>query len=131
MHVMLKMMITEKDIKSLRFHETRWGKITNWTFIIAPVFLVVMGVLDLYIASKIGSIDGLEFIQLFQSWIKGVDIDGQYSGIYLKAMEAITDAMHFLGFAIFILGIRYVYHSRIKMESRILETLKNLGAIKD
>ena len=124
-------MITEKDIKALRRHQSRSGRIASWAVVIAPVFLVVMGVLNLHLASKIGSIAGVDLVQLFQSWIAGVNVNTQYSGLYLKAMERLTTALLHFCFAIILFIFAYGYHSRRKLDSRILGTLKRSGVLKD
>jgi len=124
-------MITDKDIQVLRRHESRSGRIANSAVVIAPVFSVVMGALNLHLASRIGSIAGVDLVQLFQSWIEGVDVNSQYSGLYLKAMGRLTTAVLQFGFAIILAIIAYGYHTRRKMDARILGTLKRSGVCED
>jgi len=123
-------MITENDIKELRLHKTRSGKICNWIFIIFPIFLSLIGFLNLYIASRIGNKIGYNFLTLFQSWLKGVDMRSQYSGIYIKAMERLSTSLLQFGVAFIVLIFAYGYQKRCKMNQRIYETLKQNGLIK-
>ena len=118
-------MITEKDIKALSRYQTRSGKIANWAIVIFPIFLLIVAFLNLYVASKIGSSEGFNLIQLFIGWIEGIDVKTQYSGIYFKAMERLTTALLQIGFALICSIFAYFYHNRKKMDERILESLKN------
>ena len=124
-------MITEKDIKTLRRHQGRSGRIASWAIVIALVFLVVMGLLNLHLASRIGSIAGVDLAQLFQSWLTGVEVNSQYSGLYVKAMARLTTALLHFVFAIILFILAHAYHSRRKLDTRILGTLKCSGVLKD
>ena len=117
-------MITESDIKTLKRHETRMGTIAYWMLIIAPIFLVVVGSLNLWLASKIGSSNGYNLDFLFQSWIEGINVNQQYSGLNLKAMERLETALFQFGLAIIFIFATYGYHRRRQMDIRILETLR-------
>ena len=124
-------MITEKDIKVLSRYQTRSGKIANWAIVIAPIFFLIVAFLNLYAASKIGSYEGFNLTQLFISWIEGIDVKAQYSGIDLKAMERLTTALLQIGFALIFSIFAYIYRNRKKMDERILETLINSEEIKN
>jgi hypothetical protein len=123
-------MITEKDLKTLSSYQTRSGKITSWAIVIAPIFFLIVAFFNLYAASKIGSYEGFNLTQLFKSWIEGIDVRVQYSGIYLKAMERLTTALLQIGFALILSLFAYSYNKRKKMDERILEALKNSEEIK-
>ena len=124
-------MITEKDIKMLKRHETRMGKIAYWMIIIGPIFLVVIGCLNLWLAFKIASSRGCNLSCLFQCFIENINVNQQYSGFYLKVMERLSIALLYFVLA-FILFIQcYGYYLRRKMEIRILETLRQSGVLKD
>lgn len=101
---MVKTMITQKDIKALTFHRTRFGRIATWIVFILPIFCFIMGALNLHVAARIGRYSGHDLGSLFHSWFKGVEVDKQYTGLYLKAMDRLTTAL--LGFGTgFILSI--------------------------
>ena len=99
--------------------------------IVAPIFLVIMGVLNLSLASRIGGNVGVELYQLFQGWIEGVDVTKQYYGMYVKAMERLTTALLQFGLAFVLSIVAYGYHRKRKMYARILETLTRSGMLKD
>ncbi len=118
-------MITEKDIKVLNHYRTRAGKTAYWASILVPIFFLVVAIINFHYASAIGSHEGINLAQLFTDWEEGIDIDSQYSGLYLAAMECFTNALLQMGLAIFSSVFAYAYHSRRKMDERILETLKS------
>ena len=124
-------MITDSDIKALRHYTTRSGKIANWMIVIAPIFLFVVGILNLYLAFKIGSNEGYSLWTLFQSWIEGINVNKQYSGLYLKAMERLGTALLQFGFSLILSIMVYGYHKTRRMNARILETLKHTGVLKE
>ena len=117
-------MINQKDIKALKQHETLYGKIANWIFIGAPILFFVIGILNLKLASVIGSKNGYDLNMLFHDWIQGVDVNKQYSGIYLKAMERLTTALLQFGGALIFTVAVYANQILIKRNKRILDTLR-------
>ena len=124
-------MITDSDIKALRRYKTRSGKIANWMIVIAPIFLFVVGILNLYLASKIGSNEGYSLWALFQSWIEGINVNKQYSGLYLTAMERLETALLQFGLSLIFSITVYGHHKTRRMNARILETLKHSGVLKE
>ena len=116
-------MITEKDIRNLRRHQTTMGKVYSWFLVVIPFFVFIMGVLNLELASKIGGRAGYSLANLCQNWIAGVDVSAEYSGIHVKAMEMLsTAALHF-GLTLVFSIAAYAHHKTRKLNTRILETL--------
>jgi hypothetical protein len=124
-------MINQKDIKALKQYETLHGKIANWIFICAPILFFVVGILNLKLASIIGNKNGYTLNILFHDWIQGVDVNKQYSGIYLKAMERLTTALLQFGGAIILTAALYTNQILKKRNKRILDTLRHNGLIND
>ena len=124
-------MITEKDIKTLKYHETRSGKITSIALIALPILLIIVGVLNLYIASRYGSNVKVDLFQLIQNWFEGIDVTKQYTGMYLKAMERLETAFLDFGLALILAPLSYGFHKIRKMYSRILKSLTNNGILKN
>jgi len=119
--------ISENDIKSLQSYETSLGKIANWAIILAPLFLMILCFFNLYLASRIGYNDGIDFLTLLQTWIKGVNVNDMYPGIMVLALDRIGTAVLQLGFSIIFAILAYAYHKRRKMDLRIIATLRNKG----
>ncbi len=88
-----------------------------------------MCLLNLKLASDIGNKDGYNLSQLFQSWVQGVNVSKQYSGIYLKALERLTTALLQFGVAIILFVAVYTYQAIRKRNMRILEKLRHHGVI--
>ena len=124
-------MITEKDIKMLKRYETRMGKLAHWILIFTTPLLFVGGCFNLWLAFRIGNIQGYNLGHLFQSFIEGLNLNKQYSGAYLKAMERLVTGLSELWAAIIFAVILYSYNLRRKMDMRILETLRESGAIQE
>ena len=124
-------MITEKDRKDLSWHQTATGKIYSWCLFMIPFFILVMGVLNLELASRIGDRAGYNLGYLFQSWIAGVDVSTEYSGTYVKAMERLTTAVLQFGLTLVFSIAAYAHYRARKMNARILETLKQGGLLGD
>ena len=121
-----KYMITEKDLKALGSYQTRYGKIAYWAIVFVPFFFLIMALLNIYDASKIGTSIGIGMQELFKRWIEGIDIGTQYSGIFLAAMERLTTAMLHFGMAVILSFFALTYHKRRKMDERILEALRKV-----
>jgi hypothetical protein len=124
-------MITEKDIKILKRYETRMGKIAHWIVISAAPFFALVGCFNLWLASRIGNIGGYSLGDLFQGFIEGINLNNQYSGLYLKAMERLSTGLFEIGGASVFLIMIYSYNMRRKMDMRILKTLRESGVIKE
>ncbi len=122
-------MITEKDIKILKTYETPLGRITNWAVILFPFILGVGIFFNLYLASRIGNNAGYDLIHLTQTWVQGVEINNQYSGMFLAAIQRLETAILQLSFTVIFAILAYAYHKRRRMDLRILETLKNNGLL--
>ena len=124
-------MITEEDIRALKVHETRTGIIAHWALVIVPLFFLVTGVLNLWLALKTGGCAGLDLIHLFQNWGKGIEVGIQYPEPYLRAMQRLTTALLLIGGAIPLFILAYGNNKRRKLDARILATLKEAGIIKE
>lgn len=125
----LKTMITEKDIKVLNIYNTPVGKITDWVVILTPLVMILFGFFNLFLGTRIGDNAGYDVIPLLHAWIKSVDVNSQYSGVFIAAMERLTTAFLQIGLAVTTSLLAYVYYKRRAMDSRILETLKQKGLL--
>ena len=121
-------MITENDIKLLKRHETQMGKFEYWLLIFAPLFFIVIGCLNLWFAFLLGNSQGYNLGYLFQGVIEGINLNQQYSGLYLTALERLEVALFEFGLAIFFLLMFYSYNRRRRVDMRVLETLRQSGA---
>jgi len=116
-------MITEKDIKMLRSSQSRNGKVSFWVLVTVTFVFLAAAILNLHIASKIGSFRGYSLIQLIQCWIIGVDSNAQYSGIYVAATQRLLLSFLQIILALMFSILTYGHCIRRKMDERILEAL--------
>ena len=123
-------MITEKDIKRLKYFNTRFAKIVFYGLLFFPIFLLIMGGLNLHLASKFGKYAGYSLGDLFKSWIEGIDIHKQYSGFYIKALERLEASLTDFMFSIIFLCGPVIFVKSKKINERLLNTLIQNGVIK-
>jgi hypothetical protein len=90
-----QMKLTDKEIKSLQAFEGKIGKLRYALILFVPIFFAVMCVTNLYWANRIGMHEGHSLSNLFNDWIRGIDINHfySYSGLYLKAQERFSTAV--------------------------------------
>jgi hypothetical protein len=117
-------MIEDKIKKSLTKYGGKKGIISFYMICFAPVFMLLMGFLNLYASSKWSSLAKLDFLDLLKMWVRSIDIDISYSGVSLKALERFETALLQFGFAL-IFGI-FAYGAKIQriMNSKIIDILK-------
>jgi len=87
-------------------------------------FLTVMGILHLFMAASWAGLVNLNFSQALQGWLKGIDFERQYSGIYLKAMEQFDVASMMLGVAIFMLTLSFLNRQERHHKARLLAVIE-------
>ena len=124
---MCETMITEKDLKELRSYQTRNGKIKFWSFIAGSFIFLSIALLNLCSASKIGSLQGFNLVQIFRCWGEGINLDAQYSGIFIAVRDRLTISFSQIAVAIMILIFAYDHSRRSKLSKRILAFLKSEG----
>jgi hypothetical protein len=117
----------KKLIRWLKVFEGKWGAFTYYTLHFALLFFLVMILLNLNLASKIGAREGHSLLALFKSWIAGIDAKAQYSGIYLLAMERLQAALMLFSLVILFTVYIYIYRKERKHKRRIIEILKKHG----
>ena len=89
-----------------------------------PIFLLIMGILNLYAASKIGMLEGYDIAVLFKRWLAGINAAEEYSTIYLKATQRLETAILLFGGTL-LAGIAVVSFRRARVRNRrITEILK-------
>lgn len=120
-------MLNEKDRKALSWSLGKYGRVVEFAVILVPLFLVVSGFVNLYFASRIGSLEGYGLAELLKDWATGVDTKAQYSGVYVKAIGRITLAFFSFGFALVLALQVYAYHTIRQRDRRIVATLRSCG----
>jgi len=116
-------MITEKDIKNLKFFDTKFAKFVYYFVIIIPFFWLIMGGLNLQLASKLGDNAGYSLSELFNAWSSGIDLQKNYSGRHLMAIQRLQTSLTNFAFAVVCTILPFVFNKVRKRNKRILITL--------
>jgi hypothetical protein len=122
-------MLTEKDIASLKRHETLVGKTVDWIVAIVPMCLIVLADINLQIAAKIGGDVGYGLGALVGVWLDGVDPDTLYSGTFLIALDLFKSAVVELAAAVVLAIMALGYHRTRATNLRVLAQLRQAGKV--
>lgn len=85
--------MVEKNDNSRELDNVPLRDAAYWILIISPIFLLVLGSWNLYLASELGGHAGYDLWSLFQSWNSGIDITIRHSETYLRALKRLTTAI--------------------------------------
>lgn len=124
-------MLTNKDLASLRRHESQVGKIIEWLVILSPIVVVIVANLYLQRAVLLSAQGDEPFSQVPLTWLRGFDARESYSGIFVSAVEDFRTAVILAMWAVAFAGIAWLYIATQRMNERIVETLEDHGALGD
>lgn len=124
-------MISEKDIKELKFFNTKFAKFVYYFTIFIPIFFLIMGGLNLKLASNFGNNAGYSLGDLINTWSAGIDLHKNYSGLYLKALERLQTSLTDFAFSIILTILPFGFNKMKKRNKRILDTLIHHGIVKN
>lgn len=124
-------MIAEKYKKSLTHYEGRKGAFLYWTIVFVPLFLLVMGGLNLWLAQRIGSADGFTLGDFVNIWFEEINVqrDYTYSGMFLAGMQRFNTALLDFAFAIVLSPLIWSVIFMRKRNSAVLTALRKHGEI--
>ncbi len=114
-------MVEARDLKYLIRSQTRGAKIGAWILAAVACVLSVGGILNIGLAARLAAIQGIGFEELFSRWLQGVQLDAQYSGLFLFALNRLQMGM--LGF-VYGLGIAVIFCAYNKSRQRNKRILK-------
>lgn len=115
------MKLTDKDITVLRRQTSRRTVLTIKIAIPAMIILnVIAGVLNLRFSSFFASLAGTTFRDVIAQWFNGIDVNAQYSGLFIKATERWTTSLMQFTVAIIFTIMLAVTLRRIARERRTL-----------
>ena len=119
-------MLKDKYIKSLTQHEGRMGKVVFWAMIIAPIFMAVMGCLNLWQASRIGGYENYSLIDFARIWLEEIDVKRTYihSGIFLKGLNTFNTALFQFVASMLMLITSYSYFFQRKRNAEVISILR-------
>lgn len=118
-------MVTASDIKHLKRSQTRSANISSWLLPVVACVLIVGGVLNIHLGSKLAAMQGVGFGELFSQWFQGIKIDAQYSGVFLMAVTRFQMGITGFVYGVLIAVVSYAYTRSIGRNKRILKFIED------
>ncbi len=124
-------MIDEMHKKSLTRFEGKTGKIFYWVSLFGPLILLALGILNLWLASRIGSASGFTLGDYMNVWSEERNLEGEYSysGIFLAGLHRFNIALLYFSFAVVLLPRANGVAFERKRNQAILNTLRKHGEV--
>ena len=120
-------MLTASDIKHLRRSQTRSAKIGIWLLPVVTCVLIVGGVLNIHLGSKLAAMQGVGFGELFCQWFQGIQIDVQYSGVFLMAVTRFQMGITGFVYGVLVAVVTYAYTRSMGRNKRILQFIEEVS----
>jgi len=117
-------MINQQDLKSLLYYQSRKGKIFRMAIGITSVLMFLLAASNLYQIIIIGKMQKYDLFAIFGSWIKGVNLYGIYSGIYVIALQHLNNIFLDLIIGLFLLVLLFWYNRLTKRDAKIYQLIK-------
>lgn len=117
-------MLTANDIRHLKRSQTRNAKIGIWLLPVVTCVLLVGGVLNIHFGSKLAAMQGVGFRELFRQWFEGIQIDAQYSGVFLMAVTRFQMGITGFVYGVLVAVVSYAYTRSIGRNKRILKFME-------
>ena len=113
--------MTDKDITVLRRQTSRRTVLTIKIAIPAMILLnVIAGALNVRLSSRFATLAGTTFRDVIAQWFAGIDVNGQYSGLFIKATERWTTSLMQFTVAIIFTIMMAITLKRIARDRRTL-----------
>jgi hypothetical protein len=114
------LMLEASDLSYLRRSQTRGARIGAWILALAACVIMVGAILNIRLAARLATMQGIGFGELLYQWFQGVKVDAQYSGLFLFAMNRLQMGIFGLAYGI-IVGIIFCGYSKSRQRNtRIL-----------
>lgn len=124
-------MITEETKRSILSFEGKKGKYKYWLFFFAPIFMLVMGILNLSLASRIGSAIDYTLSDFAYTWLEEIKMQKEYkfSGVLLLGMQKFNTALLLFAGALLMSIQLWGLTMQRKRNKELISTLKKHGEI--
>jgi len=113
-------MLEVNDLRYLKRSQSRSGKIGAWVLGALACVFAVGGILNIRLASRLAAMQATGFQELLYQWFQGVQIDAQYSGLFLFAMNRLQMGVIGLAYGILLAIVFCGYTKSIQRNRRIL-----------
>jgi hypothetical protein len=118
-------MLEAKDLKYLKRSQTRGARIGGWVLAVVACVFIVVGVLNVRLAAKLGTMQGMGVQELFQRWLPGPQVTEQYSGAFLLAVNRLQTGITEVVYGLVIAVIFYAYNKSRQRNKRILKFIED------
>ena len=128
---MQSQMMEERFRKSLTRYEGRKGVFLCAASIFMPLFLVVMGGLNLWLAARIGGAADITLTDYVQLWLNEIEVEREYtySGVFLAGLHRFNTALLQFSFAIVLTPLVWGIWFQRKRDRAVVDALKKHGEI--
>jgi hypothetical protein len=118
-------MLEVSDIKHLKRSQTRSAKIGIWLLPAVACVLIVGGGLNIHVGSKFAAMQAVGFGELFRLWFQGIQIDAQYSGVFLMAVTRFQMGITGFVYGVLVAVFSYFYGKSVQRNRRILKFMED------
>jgi len=110
-------MLEASDLSYFRRSQTRGARIGAWILALAACVIMVGAILNIRLAARLATMQGIGFGELLYQWFQGVKVDAQYSGLFLFAMNRLQMGIFGLAYGI-IVGIIFCGYSKSRQRNK-------------
>ena len=96
-----------------------------WLLPVVTCILIVGGVLNIHLGSKLAAMQGVTSGALLGQWFQGIQIDGQYSGVFLMAVTRFQIGITGFVYGVLVGVFSYFYAQSVHRNRRILEFIES------
>lgn len=117
-------MLGASDLRYLKRSQSRSTKIGAWVLAGVACIFTVGGILNIGLAARLAAMQAIGFQELLQQWLQGVQIDAQYSGLFLLAINRFQMGIFGLIYGMIMAVLFCTYIKSIQRHRRILRFVK-------
>jgi len=118
-------MLEASDLRYLKRSQSRSAKIGGWVLAVVACVLTVGAILNIRLAARLAAMQGIGFQELLYQWFQGVQVDAQYSGLFLFAMNRLQMGVLGLAYGILLAILFCGYSKSIQRNKRILKFIED------
>jgi hypothetical protein len=110
-------MLEASDLSYLIRSQSRSAKIGAWVLAALACVFTVGGILNIRLASRLAAMQTIGFQEVIYQWFQGVQLDGQYSGLFLFTLNRLQ--MGVIGFSYgILLAILFCVFTKSRQRNR-------------
>ena len=124
-------MVSEKLKKSLTRYDSKLALIGYWVGLLTPFVILLVAVVNLWLASRQGSHGGFTLEDFMKTWLEVIDMKREYSysGLFLAGLHRFNTALFQFSLAIVVSPLVFAAVSSKKRDQEIIKILRKHGEI--